>query len=59
MSKLKLLKYILMCPSDIHSMIQSLQTGKSKNIVDPDQTAPKGEGSLIDYSKAICFIFLV
>ena len=41
MLKLKLMKYILLCP-DIYSMIQSLQTGMSKNIVDPYQTAPKG-----------------
>ena len=46
----KLMKYILLCPSDIYSMIQSLQTGMNKNIVDPYQTAPKREGSLIDYS---------
>ena len=37
-----LMKYILLCPSDIYLMIQSLQTGMSKNIVDPYQTAPKG-----------------
>ena len=30
MLKLKLMKYILLCPSDIYSMIQSLQTGMSK-----------------------------
>ena len=46
------MKNILLCPSDIFSMIQSLQTGKcmNKNIVDPYQTAPKREDSLIDYS---------
>ena len=43
------MKYILLCPSDIYSMIQSLQTGMNKNIVDPYQTAPKREGSLIDF----------
>ena len=42
MLKLKLMKYILLRPSDIYSMIKSLQTGMSKNIVDPYQTAPKG-----------------
>ena len=31
-------------------MIQSLQTGMNKTIVGPYQTAPKREGSLIDYS---------
>ena len=44
MLKLKLMKYILLCPSDIYSMVKSLQTGMSKNIVDPYQTAPKGKG---------------
>ena len=47
---MKLMKYILLCPSGIYSMIQSLQTGMSKNIVDPYQTTPNREGSLIDYS---------
>ena len=37
MLKLKLMKYILLCPSDIYSMIQSLLTGMSKNIVGPYQ----------------------
>ena len=45
-----LMKYILLCPSDIYLMIQSLQTGMSKNIVVPYQTGPKREGSLTDYS---------
>ena len=49
------MKYILLCPSDIYSMIQSLQTGMNKNIVDPYQTAPKREGSLIDLFKDKCF----
>ena len=31
--KLKLMKYILLCPSDIYSMIQSLQTGVSKTLL--------------------------
>ena len=45
------MKYILLCPSDdIYLMIQSLQTGMSKNIVVPYQTGPKREGSLTDYS---------
>ena len=44
------MKYILLCPSDIYSMFQSLQTGMNKIIVDPYQTAPKREGSLIDFS---------
>ena len=44
------MKYILLCPSDIYSMIQSLQTAMNKNIVDAYQTAPKRERSLIDYS---------
>ena len=42
MLKLKLMKYIWLRLSDIYSMIQSLQTGMSKNIVDPYKTAPKG-----------------
>ena len=40
----------LLCPSDIYSMIFSLQTGMNKNILDPYQTAPKREWSLIEYS---------
>ena len=44
------MKCVLLCPSDIYLMIQSLQTGMNKYIVDLYQTAPKGEGSLIDYS---------
>ena len=44
------MKYILLCPSGIYSMIQSLQTGTSKSFVDPYPTAPKREGSLFDYS---------
>ena len=35
------MKYILLCPSDIYLMIQSLQTGMSNNIVVPYQTGPK------------------
>ena len=40
------MKYILLCPSDIYSMIQSLQTGMNKSIVDPYEAVPKREGSL-------------
>ena len=58
MFKLKLMKYILLCPSDIYSMIQSLQTGMSKTLWTHIRLPLKDKGHLLTIPKQYVSVFL-